>query len=81
MASVIRASWAARGRRFLTIGAGVLLVSACLWPSPGRSSWAVAVQDACTVLVPPAVGVAAWQRRSARDAVSGQDPVVGAARS
>jgi|GEM_PF-2603382 len=40
------------------------------WPGSARGAWAIAAQGLCAAAVPIAVGVAAWQRRSARAAVS-----------
>jgi len=40
------------------------------WPGPARGGWAIAAQGLCAATVPLAVGVAAWQRRSARADVS-----------
>lgn len=40
------------------------------WPGPARGGWAIASQGLCAVTIPLAVGVAAWQRRSARAGVS-----------
>lgn len=44
--------------------------SAQWWPGSARGTWAIVGQGLCAVAVPIAVGVAAWQRRSARAAVS-----------